>query len=219
MLSPLRRAALALALLLALGLALAPSAALAQTANAVTISDFQFTPASLTVPVGTKVTWTNNGPSNHTVTANQGAFDSGALAKGQSFSFTFASAGTFAYHCSIHPFMTGSITVSGAAAAPASSSAAAAPSPAASPAASAAPASASPAASAAPASASPSPAPTRAPSASAAGASAKPAPSALPKTGAGGGAPSAPVWLWLAPAAGICLGAGWAVRRRLHSRT
>ena len=207
MLSQLRGAGLALAILLTLGLSLAPSAALAQTTNAVTISDFQFTPASLTVPVGTKVTWTNNGPSNHTATANGGAFDSGTLAKGQSFSFTFASAGTFAYHCSIHPFMAGSIIVSGAAAAPASASAATSPA-----------ASASPAALAAPASGSPSPAPSRAPSASTAAASAKPAPAALPKTGAGGSTPSAPLWVWLAPVAGVCFGVGWAVRRRLQSR-
>jgi plastocyanin len=57
------------------------------------------------------VTWSNEDSVGHTVTANGGAFGSGTIAPGTSFTRTFATAGTFAYHCSIHPSMTGTITV------------------------------------------------------------------------------------------------------------
>ena len=76
-----------------------------------TISDFKFTPGSLTIHVGDTVTWTNNGPTDHTATANDGSFNTGTLKKGQSASHTFTKAGTFAYICSIHPFMKGTIVV------------------------------------------------------------------------------------------------------------
>ncbi len=78
-----------------------------------TISDFKFTPATLTITVGDTVTWTNNGPSPHTATANDGSFDTGTLQKGQSGSHTFSKSGTFAYICTIHPFMKGTIVVLG----------------------------------------------------------------------------------------------------------
>ena len=78
-----------------------------------TISDFVFTPSTLTVHVGDTVTWTNNGPTAHTATANDGSFDTGTLQKGQSASHTFSRAGTFAYVCSIHPFMHGTVVVLG----------------------------------------------------------------------------------------------------------
>jgi plastocyanin len=87
--------------------------------NAVTIADFSFAPAALTVSVGTSVTWTNNGPTGHTVTANDGSFDSDTAGNntpidaGKTFSHTFATAGTFAYHCKIHSSMTGTVTVTG----------------------------------------------------------------------------------------------------------
>ena len=84
----------------------APSAA-----NQVRIQDFSFTPPTFSVSVGTRVSWTNGGPSNHTVTANDGSFDSGTIQRNGSFSFTFTKAGTFAYHCSLHPTMTATITV------------------------------------------------------------------------------------------------------------
>jgi len=58
------------------------------------------------------VSWTNTGPSNHTVTANDGSFDSGTIQRNATFNFTFSKAGTFAYHCSIHPTMTATVTVS-----------------------------------------------------------------------------------------------------------
>lgn len=79
--------------------------------NSISIAQFAFTPNNLTVKVGTKVTWTNNDSVTHTVTADQGAFNSNALAPGSSFSFTFSKAGTFSYHCSVHPSMTATIIV------------------------------------------------------------------------------------------------------------
>lgn len=72
--------------------------------NAVTIQDFTFTPSSITVPMGTTVHWTNNGPSSHTTTSDAGVWDSGSLSPAQgSFQFTFNQAGTFRYHCTNHP--------------------------------------------------------------------------------------------------------------------
>lgn len=76
-----------------------------------TIVDFGFRPASLSVARGTVVTWRNSGQAQHTVTSNTGAFASAALSTGASFSFTFRIAGTYAYHCAIHPFMTATIVV------------------------------------------------------------------------------------------------------------
>ena len=80
---------------------------------AVNIVDFAFTPQVLEIPVGTTVTWTNSDTSQHTATANNGAFDSGILAQGDTFSFTFTEPGTFDYICSLHPNMTGQIVVTG----------------------------------------------------------------------------------------------------------
>jgi plastocyanin len=77
----------------------------------VTISNFAFDPKELTVSKGTKVTWTNNDSVNHTITSDSGAFESGDLAKGDSFSFTFNDTGSFSYHCKIHPLMTAKIIV------------------------------------------------------------------------------------------------------------
>jgi len=81
------------------------------SAQAVSIQNFAFNPATLTVPVGTTVTWTNNDSTAHTVTADDGSFKSGNVDPGATFSFTFSTAGTFNYHCEIHPNMTASITV------------------------------------------------------------------------------------------------------------
>jgi plastocyanin len=81
--------------------------------GAVRIADFAFTPDSRSAKVGDSVKWTNEDSATHTVTAHDGAFDSGNLAAGKAFSFTFDKAGTFAYHCNIHQTMTGTVTVSG----------------------------------------------------------------------------------------------------------
>jgi plastocyanin len=93
------------------------------------IQGFAFSPATLTIPAGTKVTWTNKDAATHTVTSDTGAFNSNNLPNGASFSFTFMQAGTFSYKCAIHPRMIASITVtaaggSTAAGAPAASTAA-----------------------------------------------------------------------------------------------
>ncbi len=81
-----------------------------------TISDFKFTPGTLTIHVGDTVTWTNNGPTDHTATADDGSFNTGTLKKGRSASHTFTKAGTFAYICAIHPFMKGRVVVEASAA-------------------------------------------------------------------------------------------------------
>ena len=88
-----------------------PATAHAANDTSVTISDFQFTPATITIHVGDTVTWTNHGPSAHTATANDSSFNTGVLQKGHSASHTFTTAGTFTYICQIHPFMHGTVVV------------------------------------------------------------------------------------------------------------
>jgi plastocyanin len=79
--------------------------------NAVTIQNFAFNPSTIEVAVGTTVTWTNMDTASHTVTADDGSFDSKALATGATFQQTFSTAGTFTYHCSIHTSMKATVTV------------------------------------------------------------------------------------------------------------
>jgi plastocyanin len=81
--------------------------------GAVRIAGFAFAPDSASAKVGESVKWTNEDSATHTVTADDGAFDSGNLSGGKEFSFTFDKAGTFAYHCNIHQSMTGTVTVTG----------------------------------------------------------------------------------------------------------
>src|SRR5215211_5189683 len=117
---------LALVLLIAL-FALAPLASAAPRAaetKTVTVKNFEFAPKDLTINVGDTVMWKNEGPSAHTATSTDGAFDSGNLDAGQDFSFTFTKAGTFKYACKYHDIMQGTITVGEAAAAPAAAPAA-----------------------------------------------------------------------------------------------
>jgi amicyanin len=90
--------------------------AIAAASTGVTISDFQFAPASVTVNVGDTVTWTNNGPTPHSATSSSGVFDTGIMDAGQSGSHTFTEAGTFAYICTPHPNMRGTVVVQAAAA-------------------------------------------------------------------------------------------------------
>ncbi|HEY6542174.1 MAG TPA: plastocyanin/azurin family copper-binding protein [Ktedonobacteraceae bacterium] len=67
---------------------------------------FAFSPLTLKITLGTTVTWKNLTQVSHTVTSNDGkTFNSGILAPGAAFHFKFTKRGTFAYHCSIHPFM------------------------------------------------------------------------------------------------------------------
>ncbi|MGE5595788.1 MAG: cupredoxin family copper-binding protein, partial [Hyphomicrobiales bacterium] len=77
----------------------------------VSMVDFAFQPADITIGVGDSVTWTNNGVAPHTATADDNSWDSGTIHTGETFTRTFDSAGTFTYHCSIHPNMVGTITV------------------------------------------------------------------------------------------------------------
>jgi plastocyanin len=83
----------------------------ATATNAATIKGFSFQPEVLKVKVGAKATWTNDDTVAHTVTADTTSFASGNLQPGGSFSFTFTRPGTYAYHCSIHPSMHGSVVV------------------------------------------------------------------------------------------------------------
>ncbi len=73
---------------------------------------FAFMPKTLKIVHGTTVKWTNTTTVTHTVTSDTGLFNSGLIAPGGTFSFTFKRAGTFTYHCTIHPFMKGKIVVS-----------------------------------------------------------------------------------------------------------
>ena len=82
--------------------------------NAVSVGDNFFQPGSITIQAGTAVEWKNTGNLPHTVTAVSGAFDSGMLKKGQTFSQTFEAPGTFPYNCSFHPEMVGSVVVESA---------------------------------------------------------------------------------------------------------
>jgi plastocyanin len=96
-------------------LAVVPSShfVLAQSGATVEVQvvDFAFEPAMVMIDPGTTVTWTNAGDRPHTVTADDGSFDSGRLDPGEQFSFTFDQPGTFAYVCGFHPEMQGSVMV------------------------------------------------------------------------------------------------------------
>jgi plastocyanin len=82
-----------------------------QDANAVTIDNFTFSPKELTVAVGTTVKWVNHDDIPHTVVEKNTTFRSKALDTDDSYSFTFASAGTFDYFCGLHPHMVGKVIV------------------------------------------------------------------------------------------------------------
>jgi len=79
--------------------------------NTVTLQNMAFNPSTLNVQVGATVTWVNKDSATHNVVSDSGVFDSGNLANGQSYNYTFNQAGSFPYHCSIHPSMKGTIVV------------------------------------------------------------------------------------------------------------
>ena len=107
-----RRAGMGAGLALGMGLALAIAAGTAvAAAGGVTIAGFAFSPQKVTVSVGDTVTWTNNDATGHTASANDGSFATGTIQSGQSATVTFTKAGTFPYHCAIHPSMTGTVVV------------------------------------------------------------------------------------------------------------
>jgi plastocyanin len=81
-------------------------------ANAgVKIDNFSFGPQTITVPVGTTVTWTNADDIPHTSVSTEGVFKSKVLETDEKFSCTFTKAGTYPYYCTIHPKMTGTVVV------------------------------------------------------------------------------------------------------------
>jgi plastocyanin len=88
------------------------AAAPAQAANAsVTVADMAFSPAAVSTALGGSVTWTFKDPIAHTSTSDQGFWDSGTRSGGATYSHTFTSAGTYAYHCTIHSMMHGTVKV------------------------------------------------------------------------------------------------------------
>ncbi len=107
----------ALAMLVMIGslLLLAPKVRAADqpspAAAEVTIDNFSFGPASLTVGVGTEVTWINRDDIPHTIVSTDGVFKSKVRDTDEKFSYKFTTAGTYTYYCSLHPKMTGKIVV------------------------------------------------------------------------------------------------------------
>jgi plastocyanin len=73
--------------------------------NTVVISGFAFGPSPITVAKNASITWQNKDNVAHTATADDGTWDTGTIAPGASKSLIFANAGTFAYHCTVHPMM------------------------------------------------------------------------------------------------------------------
>ena len=86
----------------------------AVTTTNVNIRNYMFMPATIRIRVGQKVTWTNQDPVSHTITADSTPAQSPNsmdIAKSQSYSFTFMKAGTYSYHCFPHPYMHGTVIV------------------------------------------------------------------------------------------------------------
>lgn len=101
---------------LAVGAALALAGSVLAAATSVKMTEtnnrYHFTPPTVTLAVGETVHWTNTTDTAHTVTSDSGtALASSQIAAGATFSHTFSTTGTFAYHCTIHPYMTGQVTV------------------------------------------------------------------------------------------------------------
>jgi amicyanin len=86
----------------------------AESTDQVKIANFAFTPASIKIKVGTKVTWTNTDSVKHNIAMDNGTDgpSSPMLGKGDTYSYTFTKAGTFSYHCTPHPYMKGTVVVS-----------------------------------------------------------------------------------------------------------
>lgn len=88
-----------------------PTTPSASGSSNIAIGGYAFNPSDITVNVGTTVTWTNNDPVGHQIVSDSAAFQSSVMNRGEKYSFTFENAGTYAYHCSIHPSMKGSVVV------------------------------------------------------------------------------------------------------------
>jgi plastocyanin len=110
-------ASVALPVLIAMVLLAAASSSIAANAQpsaataGVKIDNFVFGPQTITVPVGTTVTWTNADDIPHTSVSTEGVFKSKVLDTDEKFSYTFTKAGTYPYYCTIHPKMTGKVVV------------------------------------------------------------------------------------------------------------
>jgi plastocyanin len=106
---------LSVAALTALALAALPAVertvAASPTSADVKIDNFSFTPAAITVKVGTQITWTNGDDIPHTVVSEDHSFKSTVLDTDEKFTFTASKPGTYSYFCSIHPKMTGKLVV------------------------------------------------------------------------------------------------------------
>ncbi len=87
------------------------SAIVSIVSGARTLTTTAYNPNPITISAGMTVTWMNNDSIVHTSAADAGAWSSGSIAPGATFSHTFPSAGTFQYHCAIHPNMVGTVTV------------------------------------------------------------------------------------------------------------
>lgn len=83
----------------------------AQNENTIEIKDFTFIPSKKIVEVGSQIIWKNMDNAPHSITSNDGIFDSGELQPGENGSITFRKKGTFIYHCSIHPDMKATVVV------------------------------------------------------------------------------------------------------------
>ncbi len=79
--------------------------------NTIAIANMAFSPATMTIAKGTTITWKNDDGVAHTSTSNSGAWDTGNISPGGSATTMFSTAGTFPFHCSYHPTMTGTIVV------------------------------------------------------------------------------------------------------------
>lgn len=88
------------------------SAASAATSGEITIKGMAFTPDKVTAKVGQKITVHNDDSTAHTVTADNGTFDTKSIPSHGTATFTVSKAGTYPFHCNIHQFMKGSLTVS-----------------------------------------------------------------------------------------------------------
>lgn len=87
-----------------------------QNENEIFIQSSAYNPSTKTIAVGTTITWRNQDNTTHTVTSgvpgnSDGRFDSGNIANGGTYSFTFSTAGVYTYYCKLHPNMSGTITV------------------------------------------------------------------------------------------------------------
>ena len=88
-----------------------PSSSVSIPTGASRLTTTAFSPDVADIQVGTTMTWTNRDAEAHTTTSDGSGWNSGSVAPGGQFSFTFQSAGTFSYHCTIHPNMIGTIVV------------------------------------------------------------------------------------------------------------